>query len=156
LRCGDAQRQLLVVAQCLEALDGAMAGVAVRDRSQADGVVILEELQEPLGAIEFRRLSAAARLALHEARATAEDAGRFTVFVLLDVAGAAVGNLEIPVDLARLERESIERRIRARGEDDRMLRRRLVQLLTRRIALLFQPGDEDLAEANPLPRRHLR
>ena len=51
-----------------------------------------------------------------------------------------VGDLEILVDAAQLQRQRIERGVGAGGEEDRVLRRGLVELRLGRIALLLAAG----------------
>src|SRR5439155_26648281 len=112
---------------------------------------MLKKLKRPLLSILFGRLFAG-RLAFDQARAASQNPvwlsrGR----ILLDVARPAVGYFEVFVNAAELQRKAVERRIRAGGKYDRIVRRDAIQLRARGIALLTQPGDEHLAYLEPLP-----
>src|SRR5262249_40260289 len=75
LRDGHAQRAGVLVEELLVAADDFLAGVAVADGGQADGVVVLQEREQALEAVVVGGLPAAG-LALDVAGAATEDAGR--------------------------------------------------------------------------------
>ena len=87
---------------------------------------------------------------LHVPREVAEDAGRLAgLRVLLDLARPL--GPEVLVDAAELQGQRVERGVGAGREEHGVLGRGPVQLRPGRVALLLEPGDEDLADDDPLP-----
>ncbi len=157
LRQPHAHRQAVAVAKFLVGFDLVEAGVAVAYGRQAHGVVVHQQFPQPLRLLRACGC-AAGGLDLHVARAIAQDAGQLArLQVLLGKAAASIDDLEVTVHSAEPERHTVERGVRAGGEQHRMLGRHAIQLRAGRIALFAQAGDEDLPQDDPLPfREHPR
>jgi hypothetical protein len=137
----------------LVGLDGGEAGVAVADGGDADGVVVLKQGQKALAAFGLVGAARAGVAGFEVIARGAEDARGFAPRVLLHLAGQAVRDLEVPVNLVELERQRVDGGVRPGLKGDGVFGRGGVQLGAGGITLLPQPRDENLREGDPLALR---
>ena len=147
VRDAEPDRQGAGLVHFLVAIDGRCVGVAIDDGRDPDRIVVREQLDQPPLLILLGRL-VLGRRHFDVPGAVAEDAGRLAgARVLFDLARSV--DPEILVDAAELERQRVDRGIGPGREQHGVLGRGLVQLVASRVALLFEPGDEDLADDDP-------
>lgn len=108
MRHGDADSQVAILAHLPVPIDGIRRGIAVGDGGDSRGVVVPEKLAESAGSILFGGLLAGG-LDLYIASHAAENPCRLSAGrVLLAVAWAAVGHLEVGVHSAHLEGHAVQ------------------------------------------------
>ena len=152
VRGADAAGQFATLLQRLPDLHVGVAGFAVGYAGDADLVIRGEQGPQPLAPVGVVR-GPQRRLVLDKAVAVAEDPrGLPGLRIALDLARLPVGDLEIAVDAAELQGQRVDGRVGPGAEEDRVVRRGLVQFLARGKPPLAEPRDEDLLDADPLAR----